>query len=207
MIWSHWDAIFVAFDVSFASIIIIWKLNFGKVVFHLVEAPMRHPVTTMQANFQTSIMYHWEGWILHCCFVIFTSTFLCQPCFQPLPFTCLTHWCCSFVLMMDIVFNLCCSIVNSLHGYQTERGWGGIHSMKDLSARFTCDKRSIHSWITGELVLSIVDTVRFYGWGDGNFGDSLEGWEFLLSYIGDNLGNIQEDKIALVHFFQIHSNG
>lgn len=65
-----------------------------------------------------------------------------------------------------------------------------------------------------------------YGRGDGNYGDLPERWEFLLSYlgserlayafiwdiclytifqpwlIGDNLQNIQKDKIALVNFLR-----
>lgn len=80
--------------------------------------------------------------------------------------------------------------------------------------------------LTGGLVCLLSILWALYGRGDGNFGDLRERWEFLLSYlgserlayafiwdiclyivfqpwlIGDNLGNIQEDKTALVNFLR-----
>lgn len=80
--------------------------------------------------------------------------------------------------------------------------------------------------LSGGLVCLLSILWAFYGRGDSNFGDLRERWEFLLSYlgserlayafiwdiclylvfqpwlIGDNLGNVQEDKTALVNFLR-----
>ncbi|KAH6810044.1 transmembrane protein [Perilla frutescens var. frutescens] len=80
--------------------------------------------------------------------------------------------------------------------------------------------------LTGGLVCLLSILWSLYGRGDGNFGDLRERWEFLVSYlgserlayafiwdiclyivfqpwlIGDNLQNVQEDKIALVSFLR-----
>lgn len=80
--------------------------------------------------------------------------------------------------------------------------------------------------LTGGLVCLLSILWSLYGRGDGNFGDLRERWEFLVSYlgserlayafiwdiclytvfqpwlIGDNLQNIQEDKVALVSFLR-----
>ncbi|KAK6132050.1 hypothetical protein DH2020_034214 [Rehmannia glutinosa] len=80
--------------------------------------------------------------------------------------------------------------------------------------------------LIGGLACLISILWALYGRGDGNFGDLQERWEFLLNYlgserlayafiwdiclyiifqpwlIGDNLQNLQKDKIALVNFLR-----
>lgn len=167
---------------------------------------------------------HQEDWILPCRFVIFTLILLCQLCLFTI--TCSSHcWFYSFsdgrrfsIVVAAFLIPYMAIRLNEAEEEYTSRKTSQLGSLM-------INRASIVG-LTGGLVCLLSILWALYGRGDGNFGDLRERWEFLLSYlgserlayafiwdiclyivfqpwlIGDNLGNIQEDKTALVNFLR-----
>ncbi|KAK6134078.1 hypothetical protein DH2020_032175 [Rehmannia glutinosa] len=182
------------------------NINLRIVGFHLIEAPVLHPMSEGLFNFVI-------GW-----------TFM----FAPLLYTDKRRdrykgsldvlWGFQMFLTNTFLIPYMAIRLNAADGEYTPRKTSQLGSVMTNGAPVV--------GLIGGLACLVSILWALYGRGDGNFGDLQERWEFLQSYlgserlayafiwdiclyiifqpwlIGDNLQNLQKDKIALVNFLR-----